>query len=110
MAMYVSGKVKGVKVLDRVNRQTGEVRKVYMVGFASPKENGYDDEEIVTEVQISDSLMKQGLQAYYEKIKGQNVLAPIFMTTNAGTKRVFVNYFFSGDGRAVSAPVQKAAQ
>lgn len=99
--LHVSGIVKGCRRTESTNRQTGEVIEKWFIGFASPKENGYDGEETVTEVQVSQKLYKAGLVAYYEKIKGQEVIAPVFLTTFAGEKKVFVNYFFSGDGKAL---------
>lgn len=105
--LHVSGVVKGCRKKDTVNKQTGEVYSKWFIGFASQKENGYDDEEVVTEVQVSKALYDTGLVAYYEKLKGVEVIAPIFLTTFKGEKQVFVNYFFSGDGKAL--PVQKPA-
>lgn len=108
--LHVSGTVKGVRKKESVNKMTGEVVTKWFIGFASPKENGYDDEEVVTEVQVSKALYETGLVAYYEKLKGVEVIAPIFMTTFKGEKQVFVNYFFSGDGKALPMPKPAVAK
>jgi uncharacterized protein YodC (DUF2158 family) len=104
--LHVSGVVKGCRKVDSVDKKTGEVRTKWYIGFASQKENGYDDDEVVTDVQVSKNLYEAGLVAYYEKFKGQEVIAPVFFTTFSpkDSDRVYVNIFFSGDGKALPAP------
>lgn len=109
--LHVSGVVKGCRKVESVDKKTGEVRTKWFIGFASPKENGYDDEEILTEVQVSKSLYEKGLVAYYEKVKGQEVIAPVFVTSFSpkDSERVYLNYFFSGDGKALPLPKAQPA-
>lgn len=105
--MTIKGQVLGVKVEDRTNKQTGEVFETYSVGIQTPKENGYDGEMITNDIKISAAQKKAGLQATYEKHRGQVVTAPIFVTAWAGKNgRAGLNYHFSGDGSPVAVAKQ----
>lgn len=95
---FISGVVKGTKKVDDKNRQTGEIITKHFVGFESPKANGYDGETVVTDVQVTQRQFDAGLVSYYESIRGQEVLAPIWFQVwkSGGGKTVY----FEGDGRA----------
>jgi hypothetical protein len=96
---HISGVVKGSRKAEIVNKKTGEVTEKWFIGFSAPKENGYDGEEVVTEVQVSRKLYDTGLVAHYEKIKGQKVLAPIFLSPWQGSRGPQISVFFAGDGK-----------
>jgi len=106
---HVSGVVKGCRKFDQVDRKTGEVTEKWYIGFASPKVNGYDGEEIVQEVQVSKKMFESGLVAHYEKFKGQLVLAPIFPSAYQGKNGIVISYFFTGDGKPKAMPKPAAA-
>lgn len=98
--ILIRGTVKGVKQIDRVNKKTGEVITKHFVGISFPKENGYHDEEVIIDIQVSNKQLHAGLAAHYEGHRGKEVFVPVFPSAwasqagNAG-----ISWFFSGDGR-----------
>lgn len=104
MSFMIRGKVAGVKSITRQDREGNPYSKTF-IGFETPKANGYPGETVVTDVQVSREQLANGLPAYYEKIKGQEVMAPVFIMPwkNGGSYTVF----FEGEGKAVA--VGKAA-
>lgn len=108
--ILIRGTVKGIKQIDRVNKKTGEVITRHFVGIAFPKENGYDDEETIIDVQVSNKQLHSGLAAHYEGHRGKEVFAPVFpspwatQSGNAG-----ISWFFSGDGRPTPVEPVRAA-
>lgn len=108
---HVSGVVKGCRKVERIDTKTGEVNEKWFIGFASPKDNGYDGEEVVQEIAVSKKLFEQGLVAHYEKFKGQMVIAPIFPSAWQSKNGPQISYFFGGDGkpRVLPAAVKAAS-
>ncbi len=111
--LLVRGIVKGIKKVERVDQKTGEVYVKHFVGFASQKDGGYDGEESITEVQISDKLLRQGLAATYEGLRGQEHVAPVFPQAWAGKQGAQISWYFSGDGLPIkpekSEPIKKVS-
>lgn len=104
----IKGQVLGVKQQVRVNRETGEEVTSYLVGIQSPKESGYDGEVVVQDIRVTKKQMGQGLQASYENIKGQEVIAPVFAMPWASKKgNAGLSWFFDGDGKPLKVDKPK---
>ncbi len=98
--LLLKGIVKGVRVEEgKVNTQTGQITVKHFVGIASPKSGGYDGEEIITELRVSAKQLQTGLGAFYESLRGQEVVVPVFPQSRAYKDRVYTDWYFSNDGK-----------
>lgn len=108
MSYMIRGVVVGVKEVVKRDKEGNRYSKTF-IGFQTPKANGFEGEVETKTVQVSKDQLAKGLPAYYEQIKGQEVLAPVFIMpwSNGGG----FTTFFEGEGKAVSvsAITKKAA-
>lgn len=98
---FIHGQVLGVKTVQRQG-QNGPYEQHY-VGFQAPKPGGFEGEMETVEVQLSKRQVETGVMATYERVKGQQVVAPFFdiaYVSKAGN--VGSNYMLAGDGKPVS--------
>lgn len=100
--LLLKGIVKGVRVEEgKVNTQTGQITVKHFVGIASPKIGGYDGEENITEVRVAAKQLQSGIGAFYESLRGQEVVVPVFPQSRAYKDRVYTDWYFSGDAKPV---------
>jgi hypothetical protein len=100
--LLLKGIVKGVRVEEgKVNTQTGQITVKHFVGIASPKIGGYDGEENITEVRVAAKQLQTGIGAFYESLRGQEVVVPVFPQSRAYKDRVYTDWYFSGDAKPV---------
>ncbi|WP_444925106.1 DNA-binding protein [Microbulbifer sp. DLAB2-AF] len=106
MSYMIRGTIVGVKQVTKKDRE-GNAYSITYVGFESPKANGYQGETVITDIQVSRDQLNAGLPAYYEKLRGQEVLAPIWIQPwkNGGK---FTTYF-EGEGKCAPTSKPKAA-
>lgn len=97
MALLQRGIVKGVKTIEKVNRNTGEVTTRTLIGFEEPKPGGYQGETVVRDIQVTKAQLKEGLPAAYEKLIGQEVQSEVFVS--AWTNGRGMSFYFAGEGK-----------
>lgn len=100
--LTLTGVVLGTKTLQR-KRSDGSLFDVQFLGIQTDKESGYDGETITTDIQISQHQYQAGICAFYQKLRGQVVSVPVWVTAWAGkNNNAGINFHLSGEGKPVS--------
>lgn len=100
--LTLTGVVLGTKTLQR-KRSDGSLFDVHFLGIQTDKESGYDGETVTSDIQVNQEQYKAGICAFYQKLRGQVVSVPIWVTAWTGNKGTAgINFHLSGEGKPVS--------
>ena len=88
----LEGICKGCKTKERVDDETGEVKKTIYAGLAIPVPDGFDDEIEIIQVKIPDNLVSKGFPAKYVQHKQDIIQIPIRVTAWKMGTRSGVSY------------------
>ena len=97
-----SGVVKGIKTLDRQNTDGTKKWQEHYVGISSPKTSGYDGEQEIQDIRLSQKAIDEGLINYYSGLVDKRVEVPVFIMGNAWKDKCYLKWFLAGDSRPVS--------
>lgn len=95
--LFYTGICKGVRNFTKTNRSTGELKQVFVVGLASPVQNGYENQERIFEVELGKKALAAGLQNQFSDFVGKTVTMPIFQKHRVWKDNVYTNTYFGSD-------------
>jgi len=96
------GVVKGVKTVERKNKNNGEIWNEYFLGLSEPKTGGYGGEEIIHDIKLTKQSIDAGMDKHYETLVGKKVEVSIFVTARAWNNNAYIDWIISGEGRPIS--------
>ena len=96
------GLVKGIKTVERFNKNTGETWNEYYLGLSSPKAGGYEGEQIIQDFKITKKQNQNNLADYYKGLIGKQINVQIYINNRIYNDRIYSDWFLSEAGLPIS--------
>ncbi len=96
------GIVKGIKTLNKQNKDGSKKWDEHWLGLSSPKHGGYDGEQTITDIRLTQKAVDNGMINEYTNLIDKRVEVAIYISARAWKDRAFVDYGLEGEGLPIS--------
>lgn len=77
--LFLRGTFLGMRQVNGTSQKTNEAYTLTYFGIETPKENGFDGETLVHQIQISRDLLNSGITRNIDSMIGKQVIAEVYV-------------------------------
>lgn len=110
MSLFIVGTCIGTRLKEQLNKQTGELKKTWLVGINVQKDGGFIGETETFSIKVNKDQEEAGLLQLYTKLNGKQLMVPVKAFPYSFDGTAGISYSLVGDGKPSLAPVAKAAE